>query len=80
MVEESEGILAVKQAGYEDLITRFGPRVITRGIVARKLPARYHSRPSSSARNEKRTKIQEEEVLVIVHGLVHGRDRKAGGG
>lgn len=79
MVEESEGILAVKQAGYEDLITRFGPRVITRGIVARKLPARYHSRPSS-ARNEKRTKIREEEVLVIVHGLVHGRDRKAGGG
>lgn len=74
-----EGILTEKQAGYEDLITRFDPRVITRGIVARKLPARYHSWPPSSAftvaRNEKCTKIREEEVLVIVHGLERARQK-----
>ena len=79
-----EGILTVKQAGYEDLITRFGPRVVTRGIVARKLPARYHSWPLSSAftvaRNEKRTKIREKKRFSSLYTVSNGRDRKAGGG
>lgn len=75
-----EGILTEKQAGYEDLITRFGPRVITRGIVARKLPARYHSwrRRRSRWLETRNARKYEKKRFSSLYTVSNGRDRKAG--